>query len=191
MPYCYSQFTNLYQLQVSPPHHPLPFPHHFQTYREQALSLASSKAVSTYLPISSLEPRTGQGLPDVSHQFWDEWHHHFAQPARKTLPNTAQEAAGCLCCTGTLAASHSICPVWPPGLFLQSCFPVSQSPVCTSIWVYSSRGTGLCTSFCWASWGSSLLTSPVIQVPLGSCPTTYQTLFPALYRLQTCWGAYW
>lgn len=49
-------------------------------------------SVTGYLPSSSWEPRTGQGLPDVSHQCWAKGHHHLPEPAHNTHPRTAQEA---------------------------------------------------------------------------------------------------
>ena len=46
----------------------------------------------------------GHCTPDVSHQCWVEGKDHLPQPAGNALPNTAQEAAGFLCCQSTLLA---------------------------------------------------------------------------------------
>lgn len=68
-----------------------------------------------------------------------------------------------------------------------------SAPARSGAWGYSSLGPGAgpCTCVCWISRGSSLPISPACPDPSEwqhSTTLGCQTLLPALYHQQTCWG---
>lgn len=78
--------------------------------------------------------------------------------------SAAQDAAGLPCCDSTVLACSQLDCQDPRILLCKAAFqPGSLYPVCPGAWGYSSSGAGLCTSLCWTSWGSTLLTSSACQ----------------------------
>lgn len=65
----------------------------------------------------------------------------------------------------------SLVPPQPSGISLQSCFLSGYSQACVSTWDYSFPGAEPYTSLFWNAWGSCVLVSPDLEIPLNGSIT--------------------
>lgn len=131
-----------------------------------------------------------QGFCGTDLKCWPEGSGHLICLAKLMLIQPRMQWSATA--TRASADSCSASLLGPHALFLQNCYPATQSPPWAVAWSYLLPSVGLNLCFFWTSWGFCYLILEPAEAPLNSSPVHQHTecflQFGKLHHLQTLYS---